>query len=60
MSQLFSYENGIVYNGKFYIAISPIGGEAYVYEFDPTSSSPDAFTRGLKLDGANLALEGIY
>jgi hypothetical protein len=59
-SMLFSYENAVVNNGKFYMAISPIGGEANVYEFDPSSSSPDAFKKGLKLDGGNLQIEGIY
>ncbi|WP_020533231.1 DUF4374 domain-containing protein [Flexithrix dorotheae] len=60
MSMLFSYESGVVKDGKFYMAISPIGGEAYVYEFDPASESPDAFTKGLKLDGGNLQIDGIY
>lgn len=59
-ASLFSYENGIMYNGKFYMAISPIGGDAFIYEFDPASDSPDGFTKGLKLDGANLQVEGIY
>jgi PKD repeat protein len=59
-AQLFSYENGVVYDGKFYMAIGPIGGDAYVYEFDPTSDSPDAFTTGLELDGANLQVDGVY
>lgn len=57
LSSLFEYENGIVSNGKFYMAISPIGGEAYIYEFDPKSTG---FTKGLKLDGANIIVEGIY
>lgn len=60
MSNLFEYESGIVSDGKFYLAISPSGTDAYVYEFDPTSTSPDAFTKGLKLDGANVAVEGVY
>lgn len=60
MSMLFSYESGVVNNGKFYMAISPIGEEAYVYEFDPASESADAFKKGLKLDGGNLLIEGIY
>lgn len=59
-SMLFSYENGVVYDGKFYMAISPVGGEAYVYEFDPASESADGFTRGIKLDGGNVQVEGIY
>jgi hypothetical protein len=60
MSMLFSYESGVVSNGKFYMAISPIGGEAYIYEFDPASEGGDAFKKGLKLDGGNLLIEGVY
>ncbi|MCB9426382.1 MAG: hypothetical protein H6584_05065 [Flavobacteriales bacterium] len=56
-SQLFTYESGVVRNGKFYMAISPKTGEANVYEFDPSN---DKVTKGLKLDGANVHIEGIY
>lgn len=59
-ASLFSYESGIVNNGKFYMAISPIEGEAFIYEFDPTSESADAFKKGLQLDGGNLQIEGVY
>ena len=60
LSGLFSYESGVVYDNKFYMAISPIGGDAYVYEFDPSSSASDAYTSGLALDGANLVVDGLY
>ncbi len=60
LSSLFSYENGVVADGKFYMAISPIGGEAYVYEFDPSSESADGFKKGLKLDGGNVVVSGVY
>lgn len=60
MCQLLSHESAVVNNGKFYMAISPVGGEAYVYEFDPSSTSADAFKKGLKLDGGSLMVEGIY
>lgn len=60
LSGLFSYENGIVADGKFYMAISPIGGESYVYEFDPESNSTTGFSPGLKLDGGNVIVEGVY
>ncbi len=60
LSGLFSYESGIIDENKFYMAISPIGGSAYVYEFDPSSSSSDAFTSGLALDGANVIVDGLY
>ena len=64
LSQLFTYESGIVKDGKFYMAISPSDSDAYIYEFDPASTATTeeggAFTKGLKLDGANLHVEGIY
>ena len=60
MSMLHTYQNGVVSDGMFYMAISPIGGEAYIYEFDPNSTSPDGFEQGLKLDGANILVEGIF
>ncbi|MCT4588305.1 MAG: hypothetical protein N4A71_10815 [Carboxylicivirga sp.] len=60
MSSMFTCENGIVANDKFHLAISPIGGEANVYEFDPTSDSADGFTKGLTLDGGNVSVVGIY
>lgn len=60
MSMLLTYQNGVVSDGKFYMAVSPIGGEGYIYEFDPNSTSPDGFKQGLKPDGANLLVEGIF
>jgi hypothetical protein len=57
LSDLLSYESAVVDNDKFYMAISPIGGEAYIYEFDPASSD---FKQGLKLDGGSVIVEGIY
>ena len=62
LSGLFSYENGVVADGKFYMAISPLGdnAEAFVYEFDPTSDETTGFKKGLKLDGGNVIVDGVY
>ncbi|BDD06623.1 hypothetical protein [Aureibacter tunicatorum] len=60
LSYLQNYQSGVVDEGKFYMAISPIGGEAHIYEFDPTSDSPDAFKKTVKLDGGNVYIQGIY
>ncbi len=60
LSGLFSYESGVVSDGKFYMAISPIGGESYVYQFDPEDDSATGFAKGLKLDGGNVIVEGVY
>jgi len=62
LSHLFSYESGVVADGKFYMAISPLNvdGESYMYEFDPESASSDGFKKGMKFDGGNVVIEGIY
>ncbi|MDW7695731.1 hypothetical protein R9C00_24650 [Flammeovirgaceae bacterium SG7u.111] len=60
MSLLFAYQNGVVHEGKFYMAISPVGGESYIYEFDPESSSSNDFKKGLQLDGGNVTVEGLF
>lgn len=57
LSSLFTYENGIVKDGKFYMAISPIGSKAFVYEFDPTKTSA---TKALTLEDENVVIEGLY
>lgn len=60
MSNLLKYESAVVDNGKFYMAISPIGGESNIYEFDPSIDGANGFTKGLTLDGGNVGIEGIY
>lgn len=39
-------------DGKFYMALAPVGGEGYIYMFDPASTSTDGFTTGAKLQAA--------
>ncbi|WP_075601710.1 hypothetical protein [Saccharicrinis aurantiacus] len=64
LSDLFAYQHGIDKDGKFYMAISPVGssGESdpYVYIFDIDSTDPDAFETGLSLDKGNIFIEGIF
>ncbi len=60
VSDLLSYQSAVVTNDKFYMAISPIGGDAKVYEFDINSTSPDAFKEALDLDDGNIFIQGIY
>lgn len=64
MSNLFGYQHGISKDGKFYMAISPVGaaGEAdpYIYAFDIYSESPDAFQKTVQLDKGNIFVEGIF
>lgn len=60
LSNLLEYENGVVYNGSFYLALSPVDADSFVYKFDPSSTSADGFETGLQLDGDNISVEGLY
>jgi len=39
-------------DGKFYMALAPVGTDGNIYMFDPASTSPDGFTTGATLKGA--------
>lgn len=39
-------------DGKFLMALAPIGSEGYIYMFDPESTSPTGFTTGAKIESA--------
>ncbi len=39
-------------DGKFYMALAPVGTDGNIYRFDPASTSPDGFTTGATLKGA--------
>lgn len=47
---LRQYQKGVYRDGKFYMALAPVGAEGAVYIFDPTSASANGFTTGAKLD----------
>ena len=47
---LRQYQKGVLKDGKFYMALAPVGQEGAVYMFDPRSASSDGFTKGAKLD----------
>lgn len=58
---LRQYQSGVLKNGKFYMALAPVGEEGAIYMFDPSSTSADAFEKGATLD--NLAGQffiGVY
>ncbi len=58
---LQQYQNSVVIDGKFHMAITPVGGEGNIYIFDPESASPDGFTKGASLKaGADSYFIGIY
>ena len=58
---LQQYQYSVTHNGKFYMAIAPMGDEGYIYIFDTESSEPDAFTKGAKIQtGADAYYIGIF
>ncbi|WP_417591631.1 hypothetical protein [Owenweeksia hongkongensis] len=58
---LQQYQNSVVANGEFKMAIAPKGGEGYIYSFDVSSTSADAVTQGAKIEaGADSYYIGIY
>lgn len=50
---LRQYQKGVLRDGKFYMALAPVGANGSVYMFDPESTSPNGFSVGATLD--NLA-----
>ncbi len=56
------YQNSVVANGKFVMAIVPSGADGNFYLFDPASSSPDAYEVGAKIKsrGAGTAYIGVF
>lgn len=58
---LQQYQYSVAHNGKFYMAIAPMGGEGYIYIFDTQSSDPNAFIKGAKIQtGADAYYIGIF
>ena len=58
---LTQYQNSVVRDGKFYIALSPVGQPGHIYAFDIKSESPVG-TKGATIDGqgVNQYYVGIY
>lgn len=58
---LRQYQSGVIRNGKFYMALSPVGEDGAVFVFDPSSESPNGYTIGATLDNqAGQFFIGIY
>ncbi|KIA98130.1 hypothetical protein OA88_20765 [Flavobacterium sp. JRM] len=57
---LSQYQNSVVRDGKFYIALTPVGVQGNIYVFDVNSTSPDG-TIGAKVTaGADQYYIGIF
>ncbi|WP_010665122.1 hypothetical protein [Marinilabilia salmonicolor] len=58
---LQQYQNSILVDDKFCMALGPKGGEGHIYMFDVNSAEPDGFTVGTTLEaGADSYYIGIY
>jgi hypothetical protein len=58
---LTQYQSAPVRNGKFYIALSPVGKDGHVYIFDVNSESPEGTLGATLTDtGADQYYIGIY
>ena len=57
---LTQWQNSIVRNGKFYIALSPVGAAGHIYMFDVNSTSPDGVKGAATVSGADQYFIGIY
>ena len=51
---------GVIEGDYYYYAITPDAGEPAVYKIDITSTSPDAFEKGLEFDkGISMVVQGV-
>lgn len=50
LSPVAMVRSPLVFNGKYYTGIAPVGGEAAIYEFDPKGDG-NSFKKGISLDG---------
>ncbi|CAM1347880.1 hypothetical protein [Tenacibaculum insulae] len=59
---MWYYQSGVLgKDGKFHMAIAPLGAKGNIYSFDPKSTSADGFTKGAELDnGADSFYIGVY
>lgn len=58
---LQQYQNAVVEDGKFYMAITPTGEDGNIYIFDIESSNADGFTIGTSLQTlADATYIGVY
>jgi len=57
---LTQWQTSVVKDGKFYIALSPVGAPGHIYIFDVNSTSPDATLGAATVAGADQYFIGIY
>lgn len=57
---LTQWQTSVVKNGKFYIALSPVGQAGHIYTFDVNSTSPNGELGAATVAGADQYFIGIY
>lgn len=57
---LTQWQNSIVKNGKFYIALAPVGQAGHIYTFDVNSTSTTGTKGATTISGADQYFIGIY
>ena len=57
---LTQWQTSVVRNGKFYIALSPVGKPGHIYMFDVDSTSPKGTLGASTVAGADQYFIGIY
>lgn len=57
---LTQWQTSVVKDGKFYIALSPVGAPGHIYSFDVNSTSPDGTKGAATVAGADQYFIGIY
>jgi hypothetical protein len=57
---LSQYQNSVVRDGKFYIALTPVGVQGNIYVFDVNSLSPDGTVGAKVTAGADQYYIGIF
>jgi len=57
---LTQWQTSVVRDGKFYVALSPVGAPGHIYIFDVNSTSPDATLGAATVAGADQYFIGIY
>lgn len=57
---LTQWQNSVVRNGKFYIALSPVGQNGHIYTYDVNSTSKVGTKGAATVSGADQYFIGIY
>jgi len=57
---LTQWQTSVIKNGKFYIALSPVGKPGHIYSFDVNSTSPKGTLGASTVAGADQYFIGIY